>query len=457
MEGLPKIKLIGVGGAGCRIADKMLDLNLTAVEYYAVDDDFGSLQRSECKNKVQLAGGNRAGADYEACEKTALSYKRMLSDAVKGADMVILVAGAGGGFGSAVAPVIADIAKENNILTVATVCSPFPFEGKERHANAERSISALKEKTDTTIVVPCGTGKLLSSSKLTKEKELTLVDAMIESALFTVISPATVPGVVNIDYEDVVCALKEAGETYFGVGASKGENRGLEAAKGAIDCPLSGIFPKDANRVILSIETGDIPPIAEVDEVIDYCTDLFEGSLNLFTSVQVNESLGDNMKVSVLAIKNRKSVKPTEYGGAEDNFSEELKAVLRSAETISEGYGLTYVATEEIVYAMLMNECIAGKILDSCGVDFIRFAEYFNRVADSGCKVCGYTPRTKHLIERAKELAADTDGEDAKVGTEHLLLSILTSTECLAMRILHAIGTDIKKLAGMLEKVLGVN
>ncbi len=305
MEKLPKIKVIGIGGAGCRLVNKMTEFELRAAEYYAIDDDCVTMERLKCENKIKLECGMRSAGDSGLCEQTAKSDRERLNGIVKGADMVILVAGVGGGFASAVAPLIAEEAKVNGILTVATVCTPLMSEEQIRQDNADRCIFELKNVADTAIIVPCGNGNFLTPFKLPMEKELLIADAMIESVLLTVLMPATVPGVINIEYNELTYVLTDSDKVYFGVGAYRGKDRALSAAKMAMDCPLSINFPDGANRLLVVVESGETPQTDEIRQISDYLASSFNASADIFFSVNVNESLGENMKVSVLATKKR--------------------------------------------------------------------------------------------------------------------------------------------------------
>lgn len=154
MNKVPKIKVFGVGGAGCYIIAKAIAREVSTAEYFAVDDDYGRLQISKCTNKIQLVGGDHTGADYEYAQRTAIANKSKIIDAVKGADMIVLIAGMGGGIGSAVLTILAEVAKENDIICVAVVCTPFSFEGKKRLNNAEIGVKSLRENANMTLVIP---------------------------------------------------------------------------------------------------------------------------------------------------------------------------------------------------------------------------------------------------------------------------------------------------------------
>ncbi len=149
---VPKIKVIGVGGAGCYLIDKAIERGISTAEYFVVDDDYGRLHISKCDNKIQLIGSTHTGADYDYSPKTAIANKSLIVNAIKGADMIVLIAGMGGGMGSAVPSIIAEVAKDSNIVVVAIVCTPFLFEGKKRLDNTQRGIKDLKQKANMTLV-----------------------------------------------------------------------------------------------------------------------------------------------------------------------------------------------------------------------------------------------------------------------------------------------------------------
>ena len=212
---VPKIKVFGVGGAGCYLIDKAIERNFSTADYFVVDDDYGRLQISKCENKIQLIGGDHSGADYDYSQKTAMANKNLIIDAVKGADLIVLIAGMGGGMGSAVPPIIAEVAKENDIIAVAIVVTPFKFEGEKRCNNTDRGLQALRENSNMTLVIPSEKAISCLPKAAPTSDALKLVDEMLLDALKTIVAPITMPGIINLEYEDTVFALKESKNSFF--------------------------------------------------------------------------------------------------------------------------------------------------------------------------------------------------------------------------------------------------
>ncbi len=449
---LPKIKIFGVGGAGCEILSKLRQKQYKSVEYYAVDDDYGRLQQTQCENKIPLRSGDRAGGDYAYSEKTAADSKDMFLNAVKGADMVILTAGMGGGTGSAVTPAIAGIAKAQGILTVGVVCSPFGFEGDKRINNAARGINILKENTDATFVFPCEGIKSAVAADTSVAEVMRIADAMIESAIDTIVSPLTAPSVINLDYGEMLAALKNSDKAYFGIGVGKGKDRAADAVKGAADCPFSGDTLGGVNRVILYVQARDNLTTDEITAIGTYVWSVCGESAEIHLAIRYDCNLEEETIVSVFATSRREAVNAV----ADIAFSTELKKVLKSAEKVAAEYDSPYITTDYIVYAMLVTDCLAGQVLKTCGVDVDGYRGYMARDTDPEPDVTQIPPKTQDIIDRAKRSAIENDGKDAEAGTEHLLLAVTQCPDCFAMQILHVLGADTEKINKTLGTVLSI-
>lgn len=301
---VPKIKVFGVGGAGCYLIDKAIERELSTADYFVVDDDYGRLQISKCENKIQLIGGDHAGADYDYSKKTAMANKNLIIDAVKGADLIVLIAGMGGGMGSAVPPIIAEVAKENDIIAVAIVGTPFEFEGEKRRNNTERGLQALREKANTTLTIPCEKATSCLPENAPISDAIKLSDEMVINALKTIVAPITMPAVLNLEYEDIIWALKESKNTFFGMGIGKGKEKCIEATRYAINCPMAVTTLDNATGIILCVEGGDDFTMDDMQEVATYVNAATDCKANIFFAANIDSKLTGELKVSLLGAKN---------------------------------------------------------------------------------------------------------------------------------------------------------
>ena len=304
MDRIPNIKIFGIGGAGCHLIDKAIDREISKAEYYVVDEDYGRLQISKCKNKIQLVGSDHAGADYDYAQRTAIANKSKIIEAVKGADMIVLIAGMGGGMGSAVPPIFADVAKENNIICIALACTPFAFEGEKRSKNTERSLKELREKCNTTLSIPCEKAISCLPKDAPTADAVKLTDEMVLDALKTIIVPITTPAIINLEYEDTVLAFKGSKNTFFGMGIGKGKEKCIEATRYAINCPMAATSIDFATSIILFVEGGDDFTMDDMQEVATYVNVIADSKANIYFAANVDSKMTGELKVSILAIKN---------------------------------------------------------------------------------------------------------------------------------------------------------
>lgn len=301
---IPKIKVFGIGGAGCHLMDKVIEKEISAAEFFVVDDDYGRLQISKCKNKIQLVGSDHSGADYDYAKRTAIANKDKIIDAVKGADMIVLIAGLGGGIGSAVSPIWAEVAKENNIVCVAVVCTPFSFEGKKRLHNAEISIKSLRKNANTTLVIPSEKAISCLPENAPMSDAVKLVDAMVLDAIKTIVAPITKPAIINLEYEDIMFAFKESKNTYFGMGIGKGKEKCIDATRYAINCPMASTTIDYATKILLYVEGGDDFTMDDMNEVVTYVSAIADSKVDFFFGADADSKLTGELKVSILAVKN---------------------------------------------------------------------------------------------------------------------------------------------------------
>ena len=302
---LAVIKVVGVGGGGTNAVNRMVDAGLKGVEFIAVNTDAQQLLMCDADVKLhigaQVTRGLGAGADPEVGYQAAMETRDELKEALKGADMVFVTAGEGGGTGTGAAPVITSIARELDALTVGVVTKPFGFEGQLRAQQAEQGISELQANVDTLIVIP--NDRLLS----VVEKETSLVDAfriaddILRQGVQGITDLITVPGMVNLDFADVRAIMRDAGSALMGIGVASGETRAAEAAKTAVSSPLLETSVEGATGILLNITGGSDVGLFEVNEAAEVVTGAADRNANVIFGAVIDETLGDEIRVTVIA------------------------------------------------------------------------------------------------------------------------------------------------------------
>lgn len=305
IDALAVIKVIGVGGGGNNAVNRMIEHGVQGVEFIAVNTDAQALQLSDAEVKMQIGGkltrGLGAGANPEVGKKAAEESKEQLEEALRGADMVFVTAGMGGGTGTGAAPVIAQIAKELGALTVGVVTRPFTFEGRKRSTQATGGIAAMKEAVDTLIVIP--NDKLLEIV----DKNTPMVEAFREAdnvlrqGVQGISDLIAVPGLINLDFADVKTIMYNKGSALMGIGMSTGENRAAEAAKKAISSPLLETSIDGAKGVLMNITGGSNLSLFEVQEAADIVATASDENVNMIFGSVINDNLKDEIVVTVIA------------------------------------------------------------------------------------------------------------------------------------------------------------
>lgn len=301
---LAKIKVIGVGGGGNNAISRMREGGLSGVEFIALNTDLQTLNEANADIKLQIGAkltrGLGAGANPEIGEKAAEESESEIDESLKGADMVFITAGMGGGTGTGAAPVVARKAKEQGILTVGVVTRPFTFEGRKRQTSAEGGIEALKECVDTLITIP--NDRLLQIV----EKRTSMVDAfkMADQVLMDAVSGISeliaVPNVINLDFADVKSIMSDQGIAHMGIGRASGENRAVDAAKAAVNSPLLETSIEGANAVLLNVTAAEVG-LMEANEAAELIREHIDSDANIIFGVGSDESLGDDIKITVIA------------------------------------------------------------------------------------------------------------------------------------------------------------
>ncbi|MBB6443753.1 cell division protein FtsZ [Bacillus benzoevorans] len=305
VESLATIKVIGVGGGGNNAVNRMIEHGVQGVEFIAVNTDAQALNLSKAEVKMQIGAkltrGLGAGANPEVGKKAAEESKEAVEEALKGADMVFVTAGMGGGTGTGAAPVIAQIARDLGALTVGVVTRPFTFEGRKRATQAAGGIAAMKESVDTLIVIP--NDRLLeivdkSTPMLEAFRE---ADNVLRQGVQGISDLIAVPGLINLDFADVKTIMSNKGSALMGIGIANGENRATEAAKKAISSPLLETSIDGAQGVLLNITGGSNLSLYEVQEAADIVASASDQDVNMIFGSVINENLKDEIVVTVIA------------------------------------------------------------------------------------------------------------------------------------------------------------
>ncbi len=301
-----KLRVIGVGGAGGNAVNNMIDSNLQGVTFFVANTDAQALETSRSENKIQLGGqlteGLGAGADPAVGREAALENIDEIRDALAGSHMVFITAGLGGGTGTGAAPVIADVCKELGILTVAVVSKPFSFEGKKRARQAEDGIDKLKDITDTVITIPNDRLRGIASKGARMVDMFIKADEILHHSVKGITDLIMMPGLVNLDFADVKTTMSKAGMALMGIGIASGENRAVEAAERAISHPLlEDISISGARGVLMNITCSSDLTLDEMTEASDRIHQEVGDDAEIIWGQTVDESLGDEMRVTVIA------------------------------------------------------------------------------------------------------------------------------------------------------------
>ncbi|CAH1213766.1 Cell division protein FtsZ [Paenibacillus plantiphilus] len=305
MEQLAQIKVIGVGGGGSNAVNRMIENGVKGVEFITVNTDAQALHMAKSEQKLQigdkLTRGLGAGANPEVGKKAAEESRETVMNTLKGADMVFVTAGMGGGTGTGAAPVIAEIARECGALTVGVVTRPFTFEGRKRSGQAELGIEALKEKVDTLIVIPNDRLLEIVDKKTPMLEAFREADNVLKQAVQGISDLIAVPGLINLDFADVKTIMTERGSALMGIGAATGENRAAEAARKAIQSPLLETSIDGARGIIMNITGGANLSLYEVNEAAEIVISASDPDVNMIFGASIDENLKEDIKVTVIA------------------------------------------------------------------------------------------------------------------------------------------------------------
>ena len=316
---LAVIKVVGIGGGGVNAVNRMIEVGLKGVEFIAINTDAQALLMSDADVKLdigrELTRGLGAGANPEVGKKAAEDHLEEIEEVLKGADMVFVTAGEGGGTGTGGAPVVARVARSLGALTIGVVTRPFGFEGRRRQSQAETGVDNLRAEVDTLIVIP--NDRLLSLA----DRNISVIDAFRQAdhvllqGVSGITDLITTPGLINLDFADVKSIMHSAGSALMGIGSARGEDRAVEAAEKAISSPLLEAGIDGAHGVLLSISGGSDLGLFEINEAARLVADAAHPDANIIFGAVIDDTLGDEVRVTVIAAGFDGGEPPAKRGG----------------------------------------------------------------------------------------------------------------------------------------------
>ena len=305
MDGTATIKVIGIGGAGNNAVNRMVDSGIKGVEFITVNTDRQALLLSKAASKIQIGEkitrGLGAGANPDIGAQAAEESKSEIAEALRGADMVFVTAGMGGGTGTGAAPIVAATAKEMGILTIGVVTKPFTFEGKKRLSQAERGVESLKGKVDTLVVIPNDKLLQIIDRKTSIVEAFKMADDVLRQGVQGISDLIAIPGLVNLDFADVKTIMLNTGMAHMGIGRASGENRAEDAAKQAIQSPLLETSIEGARGVIINITGGTNLGLHEVNTAAELVQRSVDPEANIIFGAVIDESLDEDIVITVIA------------------------------------------------------------------------------------------------------------------------------------------------------------
>lgn len=302
---LAVIKVVGIGGGGVNAINRMIDFGLKGVEFIAINTDAQQLLMSDADVKLdvgrELTKGLGAGANPDVGRQAAEDHAEEIEEVLRGADMVFVTAGEGGGTGTGGAPVVARIARGLGALTIGVVTKPFNFEGKRRSTQADLGVDALREQVDTLIVIPNDRLLALADRNISVVEAFKQADTVLLQGVGGITDLITTPGLINLDFADVKSVMKEAGSALMGIGAARGENRAVAAAQQAISSPLLEASIEGARGVLITIAGGSDLGLFEINDAARLVQDAAHPEANIIFGTVIDDTLGDEVKITVIA------------------------------------------------------------------------------------------------------------------------------------------------------------
>jgi cell division protein FtsZ len=329
-DGLPPIKVMGVGGGGSNAVNRMAAEKIPGVELIAVNTDGQALMhvRSDLQIRIgdRLTKGLGAGGDPQKGARAAEESREELREAVRGAEMVFVTAGMGGGTGTGASPIVAEVAREAGALTIGVVTRPFTFEGRRRAERAEDGIDALRDQVDTLIVIPNDRLLETSDNKTTLEEAFSTADDVLRQAIQGISEVITLPGLINLDFEDVRRIMGQAGPALLAIGRGRGDNRAADAAHAAVTSPLLDVNIRGARGVLFNVVGGRSLGIQEINRAAAVIQQVVSDDAEIIFGAAIDESLGDEVKVTVIATGFESAPQyeePEAFEEEQDPFAEE--------------------------------------------------------------------------------------------------------------------------------------
>ena len=299
------IKVVGCGGGGNNAVNRMVDAGLKGVEFISINTDRQALSLSNATTKIQvgekLTKGLGAGAIPDIGRRAAEESREEIAQALKGADLVFVTAGMGGGTGTGSAPIVAEIARDLGCLTIAVVTKPFQFEGKQRMKNAEMGIADLKQRVDTLVVIPNDRLLQVVSKGTTMLEAFRIADDVLRQGIQGISDLIAVPALINLDFADVKTVMESGGMAHMGIGVGKGENRMVDAAKNAIQSPLLETNIDGARAVLINITGGEDISIVDINEAANLVMQSADSEANIIFGAGIDERMGDEVRITVIA------------------------------------------------------------------------------------------------------------------------------------------------------------
>ena len=304
-ENFARIKVIGVGGAGCNAVNRMIEAGLSGVEFIAVNTDVQALMLSKAPKRIpigeKLTRGLGAGGDPVVGQKAAEESSDDLYEAINGSDMVFITSGMGGGTGTGAAPIISQIAKETGVLTIGVVTKPFSFEGQRKRRLADEGMERLREQVNTLITIPNDRLLQIVDKKVSVLEAFRVADDALRQGIQGISEIVTIPGMINVDFADVRAVMQEAGSALMAVGRGKGENRATDAAKAAITSPLLDVTIEGARGVLFNITAGRDLTLTEVDAAANVIKATADPDANIIFGAVINDAMNDEVQITVIA------------------------------------------------------------------------------------------------------------------------------------------------------------
>lgn len=305
IETAAKIKVVGVGGSGCAAVQRMVESKMRGVEFISLNTDVQALNFSNANKKIHIGKnvtrGLGAGMDPEVGLRAAEENQEEIKEAIKGADMVFVTCGMGGGTGTGAIPLVAEIARDLGALTVAIVTKPFSWEGAMRREIAERGLELLSENVDTVITIPNDRILQIVDKKASLLDSFKIVDDILRQAVQGISEIITIPGLINVDFADVKAVMKDAGSALMGIGRATGENRAIEAAKQAINSPLLEVSIDGAKGILFIVSGSSKLGMHEVSEAAQIITNKADPGARIIFGTVIDDNLKDELKITVVA------------------------------------------------------------------------------------------------------------------------------------------------------------